>query len=185
MVQNAREKVARQDLRAKTLSVTTKNAEELQNAIEKANKLCLEDKGDLKFAHERLDLLQLQKGNSKIKFVFFFFLGSLTKVFFFFVLALEDGINRRNLDILEPAIIAAKISDQEYKLSDRIKEAEELRDHLLTLKRFAHDVLDMKQTTISEIHRYSIPTPLIFNVMKATFQLLGEHPQNLEVCLEV
>lgn len=83
MVQNAREKVARQDLRAKTLSVTTKNAEELQNAIEKANKLCLEDKGDLKFAHERLDLIQLQKGNSKIKFVFLFFLGSLTKVFFF------------------------------------------------------------------------------------------------------
>lgn len=184
MVQNAREKVARQELRAKTLSVTTKNPEELQNAIEKANKLCLEDKGDLKFAHERLDFIQLQKGNSKIKFVFLFFLGSLTKVFFF-VLALEDGINRRNLDILEPAIKAAKISDQEYKLSDRIKEAEELRDHLLTLKRFAHDVLDMKQTTISEIHRYSIPTPLIFNVMKATFQLLGEHPQNLEVCLEV
>lgn len=183
MVQNAREKVARQDLRAKTLSVTTKNAEELQNAIEKANKLCLEDKGDLKFAHERLDLLQLQKGNSKIEFEFFF-LGSLTKVLVF-VLALEDGINRRNLDILEPAIKAAKISDQEYKLSDRIKEAEELRDHLLTLKRFAHDVLDMKQTTISEIHRYSIPTPLIFNVMKATFLLLGEHPQNLEVCLEV
>lgn len=72
-----------------------------------------------------------------------------------------------------------------YKLSDRIKEAEELRDHLLTLKRFAHDVLDMKQTTISEIHRYSIPSSLIFNVMKATFLLLGEHPQNLEVCFEV
>eukprot|EP00105_Crassostrea_gigas_P032431 XP_011455438.1 PREDICTED: hillarin-like isoform X2 [Crassostrea gigas] len=154
--ENAREKVARQDLRAKTLSVTTKNAKELQNAIEKANQLCLEDKGDLKFAHERLDLLQMQK-------------------------ALDDGINRRNVDILEPAIKAAKISDQVYKLSDRIKEAEELRDHLLTLKRFAHDVLDMKQTTISEIHRYSIPSSLIFNVMKATFLLLGEHPQNLEI----
>lgn len=108
----------------------------------------------------------------------------LTKVLIL-VLALDDGINRRNVDILEPAIKAAKISDQVYKLSDRIKEAEELRDHLLTLKRFAHDVLDMKQTTISEIHRYSIPSPLIFNVMKATFLLLGEHPQNLEVCFEV
>lgn len=70
MVQNAREKVARQDLRAKTLSVTTKNAKELQNAIEKANQLCLEDKGDLKFAHERLDLLQLQKGTAKIEIEF-------------------------------------------------------------------------------------------------------------------
>lgn len=98
-------------------------------------------------------------------------------------LALSDGINRRNLDILEPAIIAAKSSEIEYKLLDRIKEAEELRDHLLTLKRFAHDVLDLKQTTISELHRYSIPSPLILNVMKATFLLLGENPQNLEVHL--
>ena len=99
------------------------------------------------------------------------------------ILALSDGINRRNLDILEPAIIAAKSSEIEYKLLDRIKEAEELRDHLLTLKRFAHDVLDLKQTTISELHRYSIPSPLILNVMKATFLLLGENPQNLEVHL--
>lgn len=114
----------------------------------------------------------------------FYCLEGLTKGLIF-VLALDDGINRRNVDILEPAIKAAKISDQVYKLSDRIKEAEELRDHLLTLKRFAHDVLDMKQTTISEIHRYSIPSPLILNVMKATFLLLGEHPQNLEVCFEV
>ncbi|XP_062597788.1 uncharacterized protein LOC134259203 [Saccostrea cucullata] len=154
--ENAREKVARLDLRTKTFSATSKNAEELQHAIEKADTLCLLDKGDIKVAHERLDFLQLQKG-------------------------LLDGINRRNIDVLIPAINAAKSSEHEYKLMDRIKEAEELREHLLTLKRFAHDVLEMRQTTISELHRYAIPPPLVFSIMKATYLLLGEPSRNLQI----
>jgi hypothetical protein len=92
-----------------------------------------------------------------------------------------DGINRRNLDVLEQALQAAKSSEHEYKLMDRIKEADELREHLLKLKKFAHDVLEMKQTTKSELHRYSIPPLLIFNVMKATFLLLGEPLHHLQV----
>lgn len=62
MFQNARERVARLNLRTKTFSATSKNAEELQYAIEKANTLCLKDNGDIQVAHERLDFLQLQKG---------------------------------------------------------------------------------------------------------------------------
>lgn len=100
-----------------------------------------------------------------------------------FVLGLLDGINRRNLDVLERALHSAKSSEHEYKLRDRIKEADELREHLMTLKKFAHDVLEMKQTTISELHRYSIPPPLILGVMKATFLLLGEPSHHLQVCV--
>jgi len=72
-------------------------------------------------------------------------------------------------------------SRYEPDLRDLIKEAEEVRDHLVKLDRFAHDILAMKQPTVSELHSYKIPQPPIEDVMVATYLLLGEPRKHLQV----
>lgn len=83
--------------------------------------------------------------------------------------------------MLETAIDNAKSSEFSSNLQNHITEAEQLLAELRKLKRFAHEVLQMKQSTISEIHSYKNPRPLAYDVMKATYFLLGEKEDHLQV----
>lgn len=94
---------------------------------------------------------------------------------------LKEAIARRNVDVLETAIDNAKSSEFSSNLQNHITEAEQLLAELRKLKRFAHEVLQMKQSTISEIHTYKHPRPLAYDVMKATYLLLGEREDHLKV----
>ena len=94
---------------------------------------------------------------------------------------LDDAIKRRHLETLEKAIEHGQKSRFSNKVQTEIRDAEELRDHLRLLNRIAHDVLEMKQTTIAELYSYKAPQPIIFDVMHTTFIMLGENPSHIEV----
>ena len=98
-----------------------------------------------------------------------------------FFSALQGGIKRRHLETLEKAIEQGKESRFVEKLATPIKDAEDVRDHLLKLNRFAHDILEMKQSTISELRSYKKPPEVVEDVMMATFILLGEKRINVQV----
>ena len=98
-----------------------------------------------------------------------------------FFSALQDGIKRRHLETLEKAIEQGKESRFVEKLATPIKDAEDVRDHLLKLNRFAHNILEMKQSTISELRSYKKPPEVVGDVMMATFILLGEKRINVQV----
>ncbi|OWF54024.1 Kyphoscoliosis peptidase [Mizuhopecten yessoensis] len=44
-----------------------------------------------------------------------------------------------------------------------------------TLKKHSHDVLALSSRTISELHRYKEPVPIMVDIMRATYLLLGEN----------
>ena len=97
---------------------------------------------------------------------------------------LHDAIRRRHLETLEKAIVHGKESRFVEKLETSINDAEEVRDHLRKLNRFAHDILEMKQSTISELRSYKKPPPVVEDVMMATFVLLGEKRIYVQVYVE-
>jgi len=94
---------------------------------------------------------------------------------------LEDAINRRHLETLEKAIERGEKSRFRTKLESLLEKAREVRDHLVQLNRISHDILEMKQTTISEIHSYKVPQPIVYDIMRSVYVMLGERWSNLEV----
>lgn len=95
-----------------------------------------------------------------------------------FPIALRNGINRKNADVLEKAIQDAKQSSLSDKLNNYIREGEQMLQEADNNSMF---ILEMKRTTISEVHRYKKPKPVMYDVMKATYILLGEKPESLTV----
>ena len=67
------------------------------------------------------------------------------------------------------------------KLQKVLARAMEERDELLQLNQFTHAILEMKQSTLSELVSYNKPSPVIHDVLVATLQLLGENKENLKV----
>ena len=98
-------------------------------------------------------------------------------------LDLDDAVKRRHLETLEKAISHGKESKFVNKLQNEIHEAEDIRDHLQHLNRISHDVLEMKQTTISEICSYKKPPKVVYAVMRVTFLMLGEKATDIEVSI--
>ncbi|XP_076465230.1 uncharacterized protein LOC143297002 [Babylonia areolata] len=97
--------------------------------------------------------------------------------------ALQAAIQEQKLDALEAAIDAANESPVSPELHDdpgeTLQEAEELRSLLRRLRLYVHKVLALKPMTVSEIHSYKRPRPLVHSVMKATYLLLGERERQL------
>ena len=96
--------------------------------------------------------------------------------------ALQAAIKERDLKTLEAAIEAARKSSvaPELRKGETLREAESLRSLLRRLKLYLHKILEMKQPTVSEIHSYTRPRPLVHTVMKATYLLLGEKERQLQ-----
>ncbi|WAR30826.1 hypothetical protein MAR_033368 [Mya arenaria] len=106
----------------------TKNLSELESEIERFHKLDMEDKGELAKAEDALEYKKDRK-------------------------ELEDAMNRRHLETLEKAIARGEKSRFRDKLTKQLDEAKDIREHLLHLNKIAHDILEMKQPTISELRR--------------------------------
>ncbi|XP_060082730.1 hillarin-like [Ylistrum balloti] len=85
--------------------------------------------------------------------------------------ALTAAVDSRNIDQLERAIEDSKTYPE---LQDQVREAEAKYSALQRMRKHSSQVMEMAQSTISEIHRYKEPTVAIHEVMKATFLLLGE-----------
>lgn len=122
----------------------------LEKAIDDFEKLGLTDNGDLTRARHKLIDLHLQN--------------------------LRMRTLQRKLEPLDSAIHEAKASHVANYLIDtkEMKDAEAAQKQLRRLKLYMHKVLALNKATISEIHRYHRPKPLVHNVMKATFRVLGE-----------
>lgn len=97
---------------------------------------------------------------------------------------MRDGINRRHIKTLGRAVVAAKKSRFARLLKPNTDAAEDLKAHLETLEMFSHDVLELKQWTISEIENYAHPPKGVVNTMQATYILLGETPKYLKVSVK-
>lgn len=133
---------------------TANNPADLEEAIKKFNKLHMDDKGDLSRAMKRKTFLELQKD-------------------------LRDAVNRRHIETLDKAIKHARGSEYENDLIPDIEKAEHLLEHLRRLKGFSHDILELKQPTVSEIRSYNHAQPITYHVMKATCLLLGDKQQDV------
>ncbi|XP_021346178.1 hillarin-like [Mizuhopecten yessoensis] len=155
--ENVTERKARDDLK---MTSTGNDLEILTISIAKFQTMGLEDKGDLEDALKRQNVLKLEKG-------------------------LNEAIMRRHIDILDTAIDKAEKSEFKSQLAPKIGEADQVRQELIKLNRFAHDILAMRQPTVSELHSYKIPKPPVKDVMVATFTLLGESKDNLEVWQDI
>ncbi|KAL3866265.1 hypothetical protein ACJMK2_043579 [Sinanodonta woodiana] len=148
------EKNARSAIQEKTHS---RDIEGLEKAIEKFQRLELDEKkGELAKASDALEFKKVQH-------------------------ELSDAINRRHLETLDKAIQHGHESRFKPKLENLITEAEDVRDHLRQLNRFAHDILEMKQTTIAELRSYKSPPEVVKDVMTGTFLMLGERQDQIEV----
>ncbi|KAK3098481.1 hypothetical protein FSP39_019873 [Pinctada imbricata] len=158
---NAWEKRARKGLEE---CLTSKDPETIQKALDEFQKHDLQDPEIVMRAEKKKTYHILAQGNFFHKKIF----------------NLRDAINTRNIERLEKAIDHASSSEFEVKLSNLIKSAEELLQHLRKLKRFSHEVLKMSKPTISEITNYKYPIPLAYDIMKATYLLLGEKERNLQ-----
>lgn len=100
---------------------------------------------------------------------------------FFSMSALQDSIQRRNVDRMEKALEEAHNSKHTAALSFWIETAEKNLEELRKLKRYTHAILEMKQSTVSELHRYKMPVKCVYDVMRATYLMLGETIQDVEV----
>lgn len=147
------DRILRKELVEATASKDIKRLEKAIRAFEAAS---LSDEGDLTRA--KMVLVSLHKE------------------------ALRAAINKRDIKELEEAIEAAKASSVEPQLRDCevMTEAEHLKNLLRRLRLYLHKILELKQTTVSEIHSYQRPKPLVHEVMKVTYLLLGEREKQLE-----
>ncbi|VDH98768.1 Hypothetical predicted protein [Mytilus galloprovincialis] len=131
------------------------NVEELEDAIQSVLKEMPTEDEDVRRGKKRLAFIRLRRD-------------------------LRDGINRRHIKTLGRAVVAAKKSRFARLLKPNTDAAEDLKAHLETLEMFSHDVLELKQWTISEIENYAHPPKGVVNTMQATYILLGETPKYLK-----
>ncbi|XP_005107641.1 hillarin [Aplysia californica] len=128
----------------------------LENAVEEFERNSMPDLGDLTRARQRLVELHLAN--------------------------LKKTTRDRKLEDLERAIDAAKKSHVADQLVDtkEMADAEAARRQLKRLKLYMHKVMELNKATISEIHSYQRPRPLVQKVMQATFRLLGEPNKKIQ-----
>ena len=79
------------------------------------------------------------------------------------------------MEFLSKAIQNAQVLENNKRVQQKIKQAKDIIEELRPQKLFAHDIVPLTQTAISELHRYKEPVPSLWiDVMKATYILLGE-----------
>lgn len=88
---------------------------------------------------------------------------------------------RRRIDKLDKAIQNAKQSPFRRALNPNIRYSDGLRKQLIKIRDFGCSVMDLKQHMISELHNYSHPPTEVYESLKATYILLGEKEDMVEV----
>ncbi|KAJ8304235.1 hypothetical protein KUTeg_017818 [Tegillarca granosa] len=94
---------------------------------------------------------------------------------------LRDAVMRRRIDKLDKAIQKAKQSPFRRALYPNIRYSDGLRQQLIKIRDFGCSVMDLKQNMISELHTYSHPPTEVYESLKATYIILGEKEDMVEV----
>lgn len=86
---------------------------------------------------------------------------------------LKEASLGRNLERLDKAIKNVRKAglDEFYRLD--LTEAEKVANRLRRLERIRQEILELKQSTISEIRSYQNPPPAVHQIMIATYLLLS------------
>ena len=94
---------------------------------------------------------------------------------------LRDAMSRRHLGDVEAAVnkIKKKKLEKEYALE--LIEADKLMNKLRRLERLRREILELNQSTISEIRSYQKPPEAVHQVMIAVYLLLGYKEKELKV----
>lgn len=92
-----------------------------------------------------------------------------------------DASQKRDLPSLDRAIKRAKEMNSDHLLDLQIAMASRLQEHLQKIEKLRHAVLNMQQTTVSELRNYSNPPDGVHQTLMATFLLLGHSMKNLKV----
>ena len=94
---------------------------------------------------------------------------------------LQEAMSRRHLADLESAadFIRKKKLDAEYAAA--LVEADLLIKRLRKLEHLRREILELNQSTISEIRSYRDPPPSVHQVMIAVYLLLGHNEDYLKV----
>ncbi|WAR00484.1 HIL-like protein [Mya arenaria] len=93
---------------------------------------------------------------------------------------LKDAINRRNYELLVKSIEKAESSCHSERLTNLIANAQEVLQGLAPWNKFLHDVLEMRQSTISELTSYLTPSSAVHDVLTATLVMLGNNSEDLK-----
>lgn len=94
---------------------------------------------------------------------------------------LKEACKGRNLERVEKAIKDVKKAGLEQYYSVELSEGERLASRLRRLERIRQEILELKQSTISEIRSYQNPPPAVHQVMIATYLLLGYKEKPLKI----
>lgn len=93
---------------------------------------------------------------------------------------LKQACQGRNLERLETAIKDVKKAGLEKYYGIEISEGERLANRLRRLEKIRQEILELKQSTISEIRSYQNPPPAVHQVMIATYLLLNYNEKPLK-----
>ena len=92
-------------------------------------------------------------------------------------------MSRRHLGDVEAAVnnIKKKKLEKDYALE--LIDADKLMNKLRRLERLRKEILELNQSTISEIRSYQKPPEAVHQVMIAVYLLLGYKEKELKVCI--
>ena len=94
---------------------------------------------------------------------------------------LKDAMSRRHLNDVEDAVNNIKRKKIEKEYAVELIEADKLLNKLRRLERLRREILELNQSTISEIRSYQRPPPAVHDVMIAVYLLLGYKEKELKV----
>jgi len=95
--------------------------------------------------------------------------------------ALADAMRSRKLAALEKAVSAAEAGGMERRLGVQLAMARRIVDQLRRIEKLRNAVMNLDQRTIAEIKSYASPPVAVNHVMAATFLLLGETDNRMQV----
>ncbi|KAM7443357.1 hypothetical protein ABFA07_007825 [Porites harrisoni] len=93
--------------------------------------------------------------------------------------ALRGAIRRRHLGDLEKSMAHIRKNGWEKDWGIELKEGEKLATRLRRLEKLKAEIMELKQSVISEIRSYSNPPPAVHKVMIATYLLLNYPEKDL------
>ena len=98
---------------------------------------------------------------------------------------LRDAMSRRHLGDVEAAVNKIKKMELEKEYALELIEADKLMNKLRRLERLRREILELNQSTISEIRSYQKPPEAVHQVMIAVYLLLGYEEEELMVKIRV
>ena len=96
---------------------------------------------------------------------------------------LKDAMSRRHLGDVEAGVSNIKKKKLEKDYAIELIDADRLINKLKRLERLRKEILELNQSTISEIRSYQKPPPAVHQIMIAVYLLLNYREKELKVYL--